>query len=189
MRTPGISKKETVLLVLLVITFFMLQSPIVWKSMYPISYREEVKLAADRYGLDPYLILAVIQIESNFDHDRISRKGAVGLMQLMPETAAWVIEQGNFPPDTMEFLSYPEVNVHLGSWYLSFLDKTFNGNQTAVIAAYNAGQGNVIRWLEEGRWDGRLETVSQIPYGETRHYIQRVMYYYGRYLDIYEDDF
>ncbi|MBO8171841.1 MAG: lytic transglycosylase domain-containing protein [Bacillaceae bacterium] len=184
-----ITSKEILLLLTLVSLFLLLNSATVWKAMYPIHYQEEVKTASRQYDVDPYLILSIIQIESNFNHNRISKKGAVGLMQLMPDTARWVIEQAGFPEESIYNLDQPVINVHLGSWYLSFLDRKFNGNETAVVAAYNAGPGNVERWLSEGTWDGRMETIEHIPYGETRHYLHRVFYYYGRYIEIYEDEF
>lgn len=181
-----ISVKEVMLLFLLVVIFFMLNTGIVWKAMYPIKYEDEVNEASRKFAVDPYLALAIIQIESNFNAETTSKKGATGLMQLMPDTAQWAAEQGGFPDETINFLQKPEVNIHLGIWYLSFLNKQFNGNEVAVIAAYNAGPGNVEKWLATGRWDGRAETINEIPFGETRHYIQRVLYYYGRYVEIYD---
>jgi soluble lytic murein transglycosylase len=78
-----------------------------------------------------------------------------------------------------------DVSIEVGSWYLSSLTQQFGQNKIAAIAAYNAGPGNVQKWMNSGVWDGKMETVKQIPFGETRHYVQRVIYYYNKYKDLY----
>lgn len=88
----------------------------------------------------------------------------------------------------MEELKHePSANIELGTWYLSTLSRQFEGKRTAVIAAYNAGPGKVQKWLDEGIWDGTDATIKDIPFGETRHYVQRVNYYYDQYTDIYNE--
>ena len=157
--------------------------------MYPIKYEKEIAEIAPQYQMDPYLILAIIQVETRFNEERISKKGALGPMQLMPETAEWIIEQGRFSPHFIDYLSRPEVNIAMGSWYLSMIYQQLNQNLIATIAAYNAGPGNVNKWISQNIWDGTLENITQIPYGETRHYVQRVLFFYNRYKWIYEDKF
>ncbi|MCF6092972.1 lytic transglycosylase domain-containing protein [Microaerobacter geothermalis] len=181
-----LSKREIVLFILLAIVFIALNTPWVWQNMYPIFYVEEVMEASKLFDVDPYLILAIIQIESNYVETTQSKKGAIGLMQLMPETAKWAIKEGNFPKEVVDKVNEPEVNIFIGTWYVSFLKRKFNGNYAAVVAAYNAGPGNVEKWLSQGIWDGTIEKSEWIPYGETRHYLQRVFYYYGRYQRIYD---
>lgn len=83
----------------------------------------------------------------------------------------------------------PSANIELGAWYLHTLSGEFDGNRTAVIAAYNAGPGKVQRWLKEGSWNGSEDDIKNIPFGETRHYVQRVIYYYNQYTEIYGDVF
>ncbi|GAB7388601.1 lytic transglycosylase domain-containing protein [Bacillaceae bacterium] len=182
-------KKKLGLFLLLLFLFIFLNSSFFWKLMYPVSYKKEVMQAAAKYRVDPFLILAIIQIESNFTSDRISHKGAVGMMQIMPDTAEWIIEQAGFSPLVIHDLDEPRINIEIGSWYLSFLEKQFDRNVVAVIAAYNAGPGKVLRWLREDVWDGSYQNLQQIPYGETRHYVQRVLYYYDKYQEIYRDEF
>jgi soluble lytic murein transglycosylase len=84
-------------------------------------------------------------------------------------------------------VSDPAINIRMGSWYLAALTREFKGNKIAVMAAYNAGPGNVHKWLDSGVWDGKRQTINKIPYGETRHYVQRVSWYYDKYKQIYKD--
>ena len=177
------------LLCLLLALFFLLNSQVFWKAIYPIHYQEEVTRSSSQYKVDPYLVYAIIQIESNFKHKRTSNKGAMGLMQIMPETAEWVIDQAQLPPPLLDMVEEPEVNIAIGSWYIAFLERKFHHNHFAVIAAYNAGPGNVEKWLKEGRWDGTYRNMSDIPFGETRHYLQRVLYFYGKYREIYKYEY
>ncbi|WP_047153148.1 lytic transglycosylase domain-containing protein [Aneurinibacillus tyrosinisolvens] len=183
------TRKKTILFLFLLVIFLLLDAPITWKTMYPVYYKQEIRTSASQYGVDPYLIMAIIQIESKFDKRTVSKKGAVGLMQVMPATAEWAAKQARFSPMAIEYLDEPDTNISLGTWYISFLYEMFHRNPYAVIAAYNAGPGNVKRWLDNGTWDGRLETISRIPFGETRHYLQRVVYYKKRYEKIYHNEF
>jgi len=178
--------RKITLLILLFALFFLFNSSFFWKAMYPIYFQQEVADAAKKYNVDPYLIFAIIQIESDFKNQRISNKGAAGLMQLMPDTAEWVIEQANLPATMIQQMHNPRVNIEIGAWYIAFLERKFHQNHYAVIAAYNAGQGNVEKWLREDTWDGTQQHLGDIPFGETRHYVQRVLYFYGKYREIYQ---
>ncbi len=179
------SRRALLLLAVLMSVFLLINTPIVWKWMYPIKYQEEIIAASQRYQVDPYLVLAIIRSESAFINDRVSKKGAVGLMQIMPETADWIVSQAGFQPSTPDYLDDPNTNIHIGTWYLSFLLQKFNGSYVQAIAAYNAGPGKVNTWLQRDQWDGTRERIEDIPFGETRHYVQRVLYYHGRYQKIY----
>jgi len=179
------SKKNIVLFILLLLVFLAINTNCLWQLMYPIKYQEEISKYAEQFNIDPFLVLAIIQVETRFKEDTISKKGAIGPMQIMPDTAQWIIEQGRFSPYSIQYLSNPELNIALGSWYLSTMYKQFNNNLIATIAAYNAGPGNVTRWLKEDIWDGTSQHLNQIPFGETRHYIQRVLFFYERYQKIY----
>lgn len=175
------------LLLILAILLFAFRSPIVWKWMYPVYYPGIVKENAMEFNHNPNLILAIIHTESNFAHDKTSKKGAIGLMQLMGETAEWIMAKGKYPSDYRNSLHTPAINIELGSWYLRYLLELYDHNLIMTLAAYNAGPGNVNKWLTSGIWDGKYETLQQIPYGETRHYIQRVLYTFDRYERIYND--
>lgn len=183
------TKKQWLCAILLFLVFLVLNSTTFWKLMYPIQYVEEVKEAAEHFQVDPFLILAVMKIESGFKQERSSRKGAEGLMQLMPETARWANEQSGLNKDPHSYRYDPRDNILLGTWYLSYLLEKYEGDYVKTLVAYNAGQGNVDRWLDEGVWDGREYTVDQVPFGETRHYVKRALFYYDRYKTIYKDEF
>jgi soluble lytic murein transglycosylase len=168
--------------------------------MYPISYQTEIQQAATDAHVEPLLVASVIRVESKFKKADVSHAGAVGLMQLMPQTAQWIEQQAKQANDNDAALNHlrdasgklqldvPSVNIQLGSWYIHYLMIQFNGNQVAAIAAYNAGPKRVGQWLKSGQWNGQLDTITDIPVGETRHFVDRVFYNYALYQRIYAND-
>lgn len=126
---------------------------------YPKSYEEEILRAAKQYNVDPDLVKAVIKVESNFSSTAVSQKGAVGIMQLMPETA-----QGYSVNDPFN----PTENIIGGTKYLKDLMEMFNGNLQLALAAYNAGQSTVIKY-----------GFKIPPYAETIDYVERVLTHYS----------
>jgi soluble lytic murein transglycosylase len=142
--------------------------------LYPYPYRGLIERAAARHQVDPYLVAALIRNESKFNPSARSAAGAVGLMQLMPETAAWIATQRNQPFHVAD-LTDPAVNIEMGCWYLANLQRAFGGDRTVVLAAYNAGRNNVAEWLNSQTWTGERHTLSQIPFPETRTYVARVL--------------
>jgi soluble lytic murein transglycosylase len=178
--------RRVLILLILVGLFFLLNSSLVWKWMYPISYRLEIMEASRQYQVDPHLILAVMRSESSFKPDRVSKKGAIGLMQLMPDTAKWIVEEGDFKPVDENYMYDPVMNIQMGAWYLHFLADRYEGDAAKMIAAYNAGPGKVNGWLASGQWNGSRENLEDIPYPETRMYVQRVLYYQDRYEMVYD---
>lgn len=178
-------KRIFALLLLGFVAFLFLSSGTMGRMIYPIHYQAEIRENAAKYQLDPFLIAAIIRVESNYNPNIESHKGAFGIMQLMPDTSTWIIETGHFAKSFERALDNPAVSIQLGSWYLSWLHKQYKGNTYAAVAGYNAGQGNVNKWLQNKDWDGTLEHAEMIPYGETRHYVQRVMYYQEKYKRLY----
>lgn len=153
--------------------------------LYPLQHRDLVFRYSRANGLDPWLVAAVINVESRWRPLAVSRRGARGLMQVMPETGEWAaakIRLSGFQPDQ---LFEPETNVRIGTWYLAWLLQQFDGNQTAALAAYNSGDHQVRRWLAERVWSGEPQTVSQIPFPETRGYVVKVLAQHKRYIQIY----
>lgn len=144
-------------------------------ARYPLSYETTIKKYADEYNVDPYLIAAVISVESSFDKNARSPKDARGLMQIMPETAEWAASKMNLNSFDIEMLYDPDTNIKMGTWYLSNLKKQFNDKIDLVLAAYNGGSGNVTKWLadEECSQDG--ESLDYIPFKETREYVSKVL--------------
>jgi soluble lytic murein transglycosylase len=184
-RKP-VRKRIFLILVFVLLAVMFYKSDWLGRWMYPIHYKDDIRISATNYGVDPHLVAAIIRVETNYSTGVQSHKGAVGIMQLMPDTAKWILQKGGFTEVSPEMLSErADISIEVGSWYLRSLHQQFGGNTVAVIAAYNAGPGTVNRWLSEGTWDGRLETVSKLPYGETRHYVQRVIYYYNKYKKLY----
>jgi soluble lytic murein transglycosylase len=132
---------------------------------YPLRYSEYVRVHARENDLDPALLAAVIYQESKFDPEARSSSGAIGLMQLTPATADGIaIRTGGSRFQTSDLLN-PELNIRYGAWYLANLFRKYDGDERLVLAAYNAGQGNVDRWRAEGR---------SIAFPETRAYVNRV---------------
>jgi soluble lytic murein transglycosylase len=132
---------------------------------YPLRYEQIVRGHAQNYAVDPALLAAVIYQESKFDAEAKSSSGAVGLMQLTPGTAKGIAIRTGGSAFRVSDLRNPEINVRYGCWYLRHLYRKY-GEWRLVLAAYNAGQGNVDRWLHEER--------GQIPFAETRAYVDRV---------------
>src|SRR5690606_3685056 len=186
MKKKRTRRKLLMLVIICFIAILFIQSSWLSKWMYPVKYEGIIVEMSDKYEVDPHLIAAIIRVESNFQTGRESHKGAVGLMQLMPTTAEWIIELTDMDKFTVQELKFnPESNIELGVWYIKHLLDRFDGDLIKSVAAYNAGPGNVIRWLEEGTWDGSYESADQIPFGETRKYVQKVIYYYNKYKELY----
>lgn len=159
----------------------------VGRLIYPFPYRATVERWASEYGVDARLVAAVVRVESRYVPSARSSKGARGLMQLMPDTGAWVAERLGLGPVEPDELEDPELNLRLGTWYLAYQIRAFNGDLTLALAAYNGGGANVRRWLEEERWTGSVDDLHQIPFPETRAYVQRVLAAYDRYCLLYPE--
>ena len=142
----------------------------------PKKYRHAVAQAAAECGLEEELIFAVIRTESNFRPAAVSRAGAVGLMQLLPSTAAFAESLCGGGADLFD----PSQNIRLGSHYLRYLLMRFD-DEALALAAYNAGEGTVRRWLRE---DGEA-AAGRFPYAETRRYVAKVKKFYKLYKFFY----
>jgi soluble lytic murein transglycosylase len=145
---------------------------------YPLAYESIVRGHAENYRLEPDLLAAVIYQESKFDAEARSDAGAVGLMQLRPETARGIALRTGGSAFRVEDLTNPEINVRYGSWYLRHLLDKYDDEELA-LAAFNAGQGNVDSWRKEGKG---------IAFAETRHYVDRVRELKGIYRDAYASE-
>ena len=148
-------------------TFAVLQSaqPGWWERLwYPLRYGPIVRGHARNYDLDPALLAAVIYQESKFRTDARSSSGAIGLMQLLPDTAKGIAVHTGGSQFRVQDLYDPEINVRYGAWYLRHLLEKYGDEQDA-LAAYNAGQDNVDRWRRAG---------EGIQFPETRAYVTRV---------------
>lgn len=177
-----------VLVVLLVAAgiFLLFQGPQkVEETYYPLEYEEYIQEAAERHQINPYLICAVIRCESNWDPEVESSAGAVGLMQLLPETAADLEQRGLVDGSVFSAsdLSDPQTNIEYGTAYLRYLVDRYHEVET-VIAAYNAGLGNVDSWLENG------ENIRDVvEFAETENYLYSVINARESYEQLYPDAF
>ncbi|MCL2605094.1 MAG: lytic transglycosylase domain-containing protein [Defluviitaleaceae bacterium] len=125
-------------------------------------------------NIDPSWVFAVIMAESGFRENAESPRGAQGLMQIMPATAEWLAGLMGLREFKPEDVWRPDVNIALGGFYLNRLLETFGGDMRLVLAAYNAGQGNVRNWLANPEYSADGQTLDVIPFPETYHYINRV---------------
>ena len=156
--------------------------------MYPKKYSDIVKKVCKEYNVEENLIYSIIKVESNFKEDANSKAGAKGLMQIMDSTANEVSKQigiENFEP---EMLYQPEINIQIGTKYFSDLLKKYNNNIEIALIAYNAGQGNVDKWLEEKKISYDKESLSNIPYEETNVYWQKILREYNSYNILYGEN-
>ena len=127
---------------------------------------------AKRFHLSEEELMAVMLTESRYDPTAVSETGAQGLMQLMPETAAWISEKSGLPATD---LRKPEENIPLGAWYWAYLLETYKGNRVLALAAYNAGHGNVDAWMTEYKWANDFDDADAIPFPETREFVKQVL--------------
>ena len=156
------------------------------KYMYPYPYRQFIEYYADRYQMDECLIAGVALAESKFEPTAQSVHGAQGIMQIMPETAAWIAYQIEDDDFSAAEMYEPEKNIKYGTWYLASLNEEFFGNKVLMLAAYNAGRGNVHEWMEKYGWDENFSDYKQIPFPEPREYVQKVLKYERKYKKLYK---
>lgn len=155
--------------------------------IFPVKYENIVEDAAKQYNVDPYLIYAVIKKESNFKKDAVSHSNAKGLMQIMDSTADEVVRNINTIPNK-EYNIYDEYNnIYIGTKYLSELITIYEGNMYLAITAYNAGMGNVNKWIKEdlSYYDNMSKVLEIIKFQETKVYVIDVFRYYNIYKFIY----
>lgn len=143
---------------------------------YPLDYGEQINASARKNGLDPALVAAVIREESDFNPASESEAGAMGLMQLMPETAIWIAGKTGGDDFHIADLTDAAVNIAYGCWYLSYLLDRYGGSEMLALAAYNGGAENVDVWLSGASSAGRdFNSSADIPFEETRQFITDVL--------------
>lgn len=159
------------------------QNPLYWQALFPLPYYPTIAKWSQTRQLNPALVAGLIRQESRFEVAIRSSAGATGLMQLMPGTAEWVaqkIKLSNYQ------VTAPEDNINMGTWYLDYTHREYNNNSILAIASYNAGPGNVSKWVTKknyGDWD---EFIEMIPFAETRVYVESVLENYWNYRRLYD---
>jgi soluble lytic murein transglycosylase len=139
----------------------------------PLQYAMIIREQAAQKGLDPALIAAVIDSETGFDA-RTSPTGAEGLMQIEPATATFLARKSGGTTFSVADLARPAINIAYGSYYLRYLLNEYGGDETAALAAYNGGETNVDRWITVAHDAGHRFGVADIPFPQTRAYVQKV---------------
>jgi soluble lytic murein transglycosylase len=153
--------------------------------VYPFPYREIVVREAAEWGLDPYLLAAMIRQESAFEAEIVSRAGAVGLMQVMPTTGRGLASSHGPDPFHESNLTAPEVNLHLGAAFLTEMIQRYDGDLPVVLSAYNAGPTRATRWRRYPEASDPLRFTERIPFEETRGYVKNVRRNLGLYQILY----
>lgn len=175
-------------LMLLALVFVLVVEPALERHTYKLLYPEQISKYSEDFTLDPYLVAAIIHCESRNRADVKSGAGAVGLMQLMPDTGEWIAGKLSIEGYTDSLLLQPNVNIRMGCWYLRFLLDRYGGDRQLALAAYNAGHGNVDKWKDDPSVynDGKFVDV---PFPETEQYLQRVQLAYEKYKALYQRAF
>jgi soluble lytic murein transglycosylase len=139
----------------------------------PLQHEDIIRQQAADKNLDPALIAAVIYQESKFE-DQTSPAGAKGLMQILPSTAQFIAKKSGGSAFELRDLATPQINISYGSWYLRYLLDRYDGDTTLAVAAYNAGETNVDKWVQRAGGENSFDPRADIPFPETRHYVQSV---------------
>ena len=158
-----------------------------WKTFYPLAYAKIIHDNAKVFNVDPYFVKGLIRQESLFNSQVQSRAGAIGLMQIMPETGRGLYANSKKnPPFDATILFNPEINIQLGIQYIEQLNKRFNENKTHILISYNAGPHNLKKWLKRfSHLQDPDVFIESIPYPETRKYVKKVLRNYGIYQSLY----
>lgn len=200
-----------ILIVILAATLILFKivriQDVVLRQIYPLQYETYVEKYSEKNNLDKYLVYAVIKVESNFKPEATSSAGAIGLMQLMEETAVERLnvisssenssnennllnaasineETDSSEPDNNDLYD-PETNIKIGTSYLAYLIELYDGNIVLALTAYNAGLGNVEKWIKDGIIKADGSDIENIPYKETENYVRKILSSYQMYLKIY----
>ena len=163
------------------------QQPIYWQARYPFPYFQEIEKWSTSRQLNPLLVTALMRQESRFQSKIKSPVGATGLMQVMPSTGAWIAPQIGLDFKKLN-LENPNDNIMLGTWYLDHTHQQYGNNSMLAIASYNAGPGNVAKWLQTIPKQDPDEFVEEIPFDETRNYVRQVFGNYWNYLRLYNPE-
>lgn len=171
------------LLIILITTYKDIYN-LLLKKMYPKKYSEYVEVYANEYEVDTLLIYSIIKAESNFNENAESKSGAKGLMQLMENTATELLEKELMI--SQEEIFEPKNNIMLGTKYYAYLYETYNNTELA-LAAYNAGLGNVNKWIEENIIESDGSNIENIPFKETNMYVRKIINNYKVYKKLYNN--
>lgn len=157
------------------------------RFVYMWPYQQDILEYSEKNNIDPFLIAAIIKNESGFDPKAVSDAGAVGLMQIMPETGRWIAEQMGLKNYQDNDLYQTRKNIRMGCWYIGELEHEFQRNLTLIMIAYNAGRGQTKEWMAENGWNYDFTDLEAIPYADTKEYVAKVLHDRDRYYLLYKD--
>ena len=153
---------------------------------YPMEYTDLIRANAAEQEIDPAYVAAIILAESSYNPDATSAVNAQGLMQIMPDTGAWLA--GKFGEEYADGCLYdPDTSIRYGCWYLGYLMRRFGGDLTLATAAYHSGQGTVDKWLANPLYSANGVKLDVIPGPEAEKYVHRVLNYYEEYKKLYAE--
>ena len=178
--------REILVFIIIMVIFFGYQKKnAILKYFYKDDYREYVEEYSEKYNVDKNLIFAIIKAESNFDENAVSNAGAKGLMQIMDSTSKDIAEKIAVTINSDEDILNPKINIELGTKYISMLLEKYQ-NINLALAGYNAGSGNVDKWIEEGTLNKDGTNIENIPFLETNNYVRKILRDYEIYQKIYK---
>jgi soluble lytic murein transglycosylase len=163
--------------ILAILPFALRVPDAVMRTIYPLRYEVTIRQASEENGLDPAFVAGVIYTESRFRPNVESPKAAYGLMQLLPQSAHFIQRKSGIKGDYRD----PKVNIRLGAWFLGYLDERYRGDERLMLAAYNSGEGTVDAWTSDEDFD----ITKDIPYKETREYVDRALEAQQTYQQLY----
>jgi soluble lytic murein transglycosylase len=176
-RRRGILLLMILVAVLAILPFALRVPDAVMRTIYPLRYEKAIREASEEYGLEPTFVAGVIYTESRFRPDVESHSDAYGLMQLLPQSARFIQRKSGIKGDYRD----PKVNIELGTWFLGYLNDRYDGDERLMLAAYNSGEGSVDAWTSDEGFD----IEKDIPYKETREYVERALEAQKAYEEIY----
>ena len=166
--------------ILAILPFALRVPDAVSRTVYPLKYEEAIRQASEENDLEPTFVAAVIYTESRFRPGVKSHQEAYGLMQLLPQSARYIQRNSGIEGDFRD----PRVNIKLGTWFLGYLNDRYDGDERLMLAAYNSGEGSVDAWTSDEGFD----IEKDIPYKETREYVERVLEAQNTYRNLYGEN-
>jgi soluble lytic murein transglycosylase len=176
-RRRGILLLMVLVAILAILPFALRVPDAVMRTIYPLRYAETIREVSEENDLEPTFVAAVIYTESRFRPGAESHQEAYGLMQLLPQSARFIQRRSGIEGDYRD----PKVNIRLGTWFLGYLNDRYDGDERLMLAAYNSGEGSVDAWTSDEGFDIKKD----IPYKETRQYVDRALEAQKTYRDLY----
>ncbi len=173
------------LFLILIIIFSVNLAGYALKQIFPTNYSNYVVKYSEEYGLNKNLVYSIIKAESSFNPKAVSHRNAKGLMQIMDSTGEWAAEKIKIKDFESSMLFEPDTNIRIGCWYISKLINQYDQNVELALSAYNAGSGNVAKWLKDTDISINGKTLDRIPFKETENYVKKIKRYNYIYKKLY----